>query len=357
MMLKCHTLEVEEPCNGLYKRSFLIQNAETEFDYRDILTEIKYYIEDELHFLDKPTSYYYDIDWVKEYISLIRKTPGYSGEKNKPKISVVIPSLNSRPYIRECVESVMEQTLKEIEILCVDAGSADGTTEILQEYAKLDKRINIIHSDKQSYGYQINLGIKNAHGDYFAILEPDDYIVPEMYEELYKIAKDNEVEVLKADFEIFTGKNGERKFIYRKIANQDNQYNTILDPTVNFELFRNTKIPWSGLYDMGFIHQKSILLNESPGASFQDNGLWFQTFCQTHRLYYVNKSYYRLRGDNPNSPIYSKGNDLLFDVLITMLGIQNAPGYSAKMDIGSDQYDVDKKQLKTLHGQKKIIIK
>ena len=121
----------QKGCFTDFERSFMnaalfdvistLKNAETESDYRDILTEIKYYIEDELHFLDKPTSYYYDIDWVKEYVSLIRKKPVYSGGKHRPKVTVVIPSLNSRPYIRECVESVMEQTLKEIEVLCVDA--------------------------------------------------------------------------------------------------------------------------------------------------------------------------------------------------------------------------------------------
>ena len=99
-----------------------------------------------------------------------------------PKVSIVMPSLNVRPYIEECLDSVQNQTLKDIEILCVDAGSTDGTLEFLRERAAADSRIQVIESDRKSYGYQINLGIKAAKGEYFAILESDDYIIPEMYE-------------------------------------------------------------------------------------------------------------------------------------------------------------------------------
>ena len=70
----------------------------------------------------------------------------------QPKVSVIMPSLNVAPYVRECIESVLGQTLREIEIICVDAGSTDGTLEILREYAEKDSRITLIVSDKKSYG-------------------------------------------------------------------------------------------------------------------------------------------------------------------------------------------------------------
>ena len=82
-----------------------------------------------------------------------------------PKISVIMPCLNMVRYIRQCVDSVMNQTLTEMEILIIDAGSTDGTLDILQEYISLDPRIRIISSDKRSYGYQVNLGIKEARGE------------------------------------------------------------------------------------------------------------------------------------------------------------------------------------------------
>ena len=82
--------------------------------------------------------------------------------QNNPKISVIMPSLNVGNYIEQCIKSVLDQTLTDFEIICIDAGSTDGTVEILQKYAKEDSRIQIINTDKKSYGYQVNLGISKA---------------------------------------------------------------------------------------------------------------------------------------------------------------------------------------------------
>lgn len=80
------------------------------------------------------------------------------------KISVIIPCLNMVKYIRECLESIVNQTLHELEILLIDAGSEDGTLDIIDEYIKTDKRVRVIHSLKRSYGYQVNLGMEEALG-------------------------------------------------------------------------------------------------------------------------------------------------------------------------------------------------
>lgn len=114
------------------------------------------------------------------------------------KVAVIIPSLNSARYIDECIQSVQNQSLKDLQILCVDAKSEDGTLEILAHYAKNDDRIQIILSDKKSYGYQMNLGIKAAKAEYIGIVESDDYIKARMYEELYSF-KAKDCEVVKSD--------------------------------------------------------------------------------------------------------------------------------------------------------------
>ena len=67
------------------------------------------------------------------------------------KVTIIMPSLNVVKYIRPCMESVLAQTLQDIEILVIDAGSTDGTEEILQEYASVDNRVKVVHSDKKSY--------------------------------------------------------------------------------------------------------------------------------------------------------------------------------------------------------------
>ena len=79
------------------------------------------------------------------------------------KVSVIMPSLNVVGYIEECMDSVINQTLENMEIICIDAGSTDGTWEILNHYKKIygsRKKIRLYNSDVKSYGYQVNLGIK-----------------------------------------------------------------------------------------------------------------------------------------------------------------------------------------------------
>ena len=100
-------------------------------------------------------------------------------------VSVILPSLNVARYIRECIDSVRNQTMQQIEILCVDAGSTDGTLEILEKYVAVDARIRIINSDQKSYGHQVNLGIEAARGQYIGIVETDDFIDTVMYQNLY----------------------------------------------------------------------------------------------------------------------------------------------------------------------------
>ena len=75
-----------------------------------------------------------------------------------------MPSLNVGEYIDECISSVTNQTLKEIEIICIDAGSTDDTLNILKKHAKKDSRITILNSDEKSYGHQVNIGIERAKG-------------------------------------------------------------------------------------------------------------------------------------------------------------------------------------------------
>lgn len=222
------------------------------------------------------------------------------------KVSVILPSLNVARYIRECVESVMNQTLKDIEIICVDAGSTDGTLEILREYEQRDPRIKVIVSDRKSYGYQMNLGMAAAKGKYVGIVETDDYVPYEMYEELYTVAKENDVDFVKADFYRFTRENGKENKGYHKLTSDSRYYNRLIDPLdlpICFTFLMNT---WSGIYKREFLKDNNILHNETPGASYQDNGFWFQTLMHAKKVYFVNRAYYMNRRDNPDSSVFNK---------------------------------------------------
>lgn len=128
-----------------------------------------------------------------------------------------MPSLNVVNYIEEAIESVRTQTLQEIEIICIDAGSNDGTWEILTKLAAIDERIVLRHSNRKSYGYQVNLGIDMAKGEYIAVLETDDYVDSSMYEELYEKAVLHNCDYVKSDYYAYwTQDNGKRFFVKKK---------------------------------------------------------------------------------------------------------------------------------------------
>ena len=229
----------------------------------------------------------------------------------KPKVSVIMPSLNVKDYIVECMDSVINQTLKDIEIICVDAGSTDGTLDILRNYEKQDERVKVVLSEKRSYGYQINKGIDVSTGEYVGIVETDDYVLPKMYETLYNAATENHVDFVRSDFSRFYGEGSERKFqevplTYWK-KNYERFYNTVLNPEDDLHVFNLLKNNVTGIYDINFLRENNIRLNETPGASFQDNGLWFFTFMYAKRALFLNKSFYQCRRDNPNSSVNDKG--------------------------------------------------
>lgn len=229
-----------------------------------------------------------------------------SREAKDIKISVIMPIRNTAGYIRECMESLVGQTLKEIEILCIDALSSDGTREILQEYADRDSRIHIYDDRKGSSGYANNYGMQKAKGEYLAIVEPDDFVAPDMYEKLYQAAKENNADVVRADYKVFFGDGSQREYIDKAVASADD-YGKIHCPADEQRLFQNDMSTWAGIISRELFDQGKVCHNETPGAAYQDNGFWFLTMAHARRLYYLPASGYRYRMDNPDSSIHNRG--------------------------------------------------
>lgn len=224
------------------------------------------------------------------------------------KVSVIMPSYNVAPYIRECMESVIGQTLKDIEILCVDAGSTDGTREILEEYAGKDKRIKLLQADMKSYGYQMNLGLREASGEYIGIVETDDFILSTMYEELYGYAKEKSADFVKSDFDVFTDvRDGERLFLRFSLKKYSNvRYDTVFSSEDYVDSKQTVDVfIWNGIYKKAFLQEHRIWFQETPGAAFQDCGFRYQVALYVERGFFVDASYYRYRRSNINSSTYN----------------------------------------------------
>lgn len=222
------------------------------------------------------------------------------------KVSVVIPVYNNVSYIRECMESVINQTLQEIEIIIVDAGSTDGTREILEEYSKVDARVRLLHSKKKSMGAQTNMGIAAATGEYIGFCESDDYLALTMYERLYTIAIANQLDFVKTDYDMFID-HDTRLFLNYHVfdASRANLYDSILSPMdIPEHICRDARM-WNGIYKRTFIVSNNIKLNETPKAAFQDTGFILQTFALSKRIMYVHEESNKYRYDNMNSSVYN----------------------------------------------------
>ena len=115
-------------------------------------------------------------------------------------ISIIVPVYKVEPYLNKCVDSIINQTYKNIEIILVDDGSPDNCPKICDKYALLDQRIRVIHKENGGLSSARNAGISIATGEYIGFVDSDDYIAPTMYETLYKILKENNADLAICNF-------------------------------------------------------------------------------------------------------------------------------------------------------------
>lgn len=119
-----------------------------------------------------------------------------------PKVSVIVPVYNAEKYLQECVDSILNQTIKDIEVILVDDGSTDTSPVICDRYAEQDSRVKVIHKPNGRASSARNAGIRAAVGEYIAFVDSDDWISPNMYE----LMLDQGADVCLCDYERFQGK-------------------------------------------------------------------------------------------------------------------------------------------------------
>lgn len=221
-----------------------------------------------------------------------------------------MPSLNVGKYIKQCIDSVRNQTFMELEIICVDAGSNDGTLEILEEAALADDRIRIVHSDVRSYGYQMNLGLKEASGEYIGIIETDDWAEPEMFGRLYGEAAANELDAVKSGFWFYYSVPKEKNIPFSmpaKFAGMGvfSPAENLKTPADMSEFFNIKPSIWSAIYRREFLDKNGIWFNETPGASYQDAGFNFKVWACAERVKVLSDAFLHYRQDNEQSSVNS----------------------------------------------------
>ncbi len=172
------------------------------------------------------------------------------------KVSVIIPVYNVENYLARCLDSVLGQTLKDIEIICVNDGSTDKSVEILQKYAKKDARIKVVNQKKEGVSVARNTGIVNATGEYIAFLDSDDFVDLDFYEKLF-----NNIEIQKADIACAS------------IIRENEKKKTCLVDYTKVEVSHNTT--------------EKFLLAHSPKYNFVWNKLYRRKFLVNNNLKFV----------------------------------------------------------------------
>ncbi len=115
---------------------------------------------------------------------------------DRPRVSVIVPVYNAQSYLRQCLDSITGQTLREIEIFCVDDGSTDGSAQILEEYKGRDSRLHVIRQENAGAGAARNRGLAEASGEYLSFLDADDFFEPDMLERAYERAVSGNAQIV-----------------------------------------------------------------------------------------------------------------------------------------------------------------
>jgi len=193
------------------------------------------------------------------------------------KISVIMPVYNAEKYLNMAMDSLLCQTLIDIEIICVDDGSTDNSLNILEEYAEKDNRITILKQKNQYAGVARNNGMKVAKGKYLSFLDADDYFKPEMLEKAYKMAEKEQ-----ADVTVFGGEyfEGELKNAYKApvLLNEE-----LLPEGDSFRELDNlftftTGAPWNKLFLRSFVEEKKLQYHGCKRA----NDIYFVMLAFSH---------------------------------------------------------------------------
>lgn len=209
-----------------------------------------------------------------------------------PLVSVIIPVYNVRRYLSKCIESVREQTYKNIEIIIVDDGSTDGSGEICEEYAKQDERVLILHKENGGLSSARNVALDIFHGEYVTFIDSDDYVKKTYVEKMVRLIKENEADISIVNFiRVYDGKT------QKKIKKTSVKIYKNLDAMADMFYQKNVVVSaWAKLY-----HRNLFTKIRYPvGKLYEDLGTTYKLFFLSNKIAYSSEQlyYYSQRKDS-----------------------------------------------------------
>ncbi|GAB1402399.1 glycosyltransferase family 2 protein [Elusimicrobiota bacterium] len=205
--------------------------------------------------------------------------------KKNIKVSIVVPVYNVEKYLHQCIGSILNQKLKDIELIVVNDGSTDSSLSICKEFEKKDDRVIVINKRNGGTGTAYNAGILKACGEYIGFIDADDWIESSMHDRLYKLAKKTDADIVRCDYfkydsaqkrpsTVFPHGNAKLSSIYPQ-----NKVFSVKDAPL---LLSQRMVAWSGIFNSKLI--KNMKFTKTPAATYQDFVFMFEAFIKAKRI-------------------------------------------------------------------------
>ena len=222
-------------------------------------------------------------------------------DKNKKiQVSVIIPIYNSEKYLKTCLESVLNQTLENIEVICIDDGSTDGSVSILREYQKRDDRIKVVTLEHRNAGAARNAGIDIAKGEYLSFLDSDDLFEKDMLEDAYHFATDYHSDVV-----IWRSDSFDQEGHFRSMEWTVREKIVCFNKVTCFRSFKNNRFKavmgwaWDKLFLRSFVVDNHLRFQEIDSSN--DLLFVYTSLLLAKKIYISDKVLTHYRDDNAAS--------------------------------------------------------
>lgn len=284
--------------------SFLREMENRKKEHSQLLQDLKKTVEKDKELSEKLDKAQEHIAFIEQELNLLRKenrtllnkqTGTKTSKQSGPKVSVIIPAYNTEDYLRECLESAVNQTLRDIEIICVDDGSTDASLAIMKEYQARDPRIIIISQPNKGVSAARNAAMRCAEGRYVCFIDSDDYLDTETLEKTVPLAEENNLDVLVFQFtRLFMSEDLKNLFKNRKMRTMRSAVCTGL------EFMKEEKK--GGTYNVavaGKLMRRSLLTDNDisfkEGIIHEDNLFCFLMFMAAERVLAIPEVFYHRR--------------------------------------------------------------
>ena len=204
---------------------------------------------------------------------------------------MIIPVYNSAVYLKRCVDSVLEQSLNEIEIILVDDGSTDESSVICDKYANKNKNIKVIHQRNLGPAIARNVGMKIANGEYIGFVDSDDFVSPDMFETLYKIGREENLDIVIGNYQVIKDGNVD---LHREneIAppNRKIFHNEIVDLIMQPDHDSLIWFTWKSIFRKSLLELNAI--EYFDGMLGEDTIFNIDAMLSANAIYYINEPFY-----------------------------------------------------------------